>query len=68
MGIKAYMDEQKRIRQNWKEILKNNQDAIENYDSECRYYGECLNKRIEKKVLYESAKGERQFQALSYLF
>jgi glycosyltransferase involved in cell wall biosynthesis len=68
MGIKAYMDEQKRIRQNWKEILKNNQDAIENYDSECRYYGECLNKRIEKKVLYESAKGERQFQALSALF
>lgn len=68
-GIRGYFDEKKRIRQNWAEILENNRDVIEQYDPECRYYGECLKeKKVEKKVLYESGKGRRQFAVLTALF
>ena len=68
-GIRGYFDEKKRIRQNWAEILENNRDVIDQYDPECRYYGECLKeKKVEKKVLYESGKGRRQFAVLTALF
>lgn len=69
LEIKAFFEERKRIKRNWKEIIDNSQNLLNSYNPDYRYYGACLKeKTIEKTVLYESGNGRDQLSDLSRLF
>lgn len=68
-GIKAYREERKRVKENWEEIKLCNQEKLDNYKPEYRYYAECLNKYpVENKILYEPKARLDRLEVMTGLF
>lgn len=68
-GSKAYREERKRIKENWKEIKRYNQEKLDQYKPEYRYYAECLKKYpLGNKILYEPKARRDRLEAMTDLF